>query len=96
METTSSMSFELGKPFDIDVEELMDGIGFCVREDPTTLIFQCLVPSKKWRIETKVVFKEDSILADAINVSGNQEETLTIEATRLQYEVTSLDEDFGH
>ncbi len=89
------MNFELGKPFDIDVEELMDGIGLCVREGPTTLVFQCLVPSKKWKVETRVVFSENSMIADAINVSGNEEESLVIEATRLHYDTTSFEEDSG-
>ena len=43
---------------------------FKTQADDNSLVFQCLVPAKNWKIESRSVFTDDGISSVIVNAAG--------------------------
>jgi hypothetical protein len=56
------------------------------------LVFQCLVPVKNWKIETKAVFNEDGITSIIVNVRDEKVTSMTASRNLFEDSEGFLDE----
>ena len=48
-----------------------------------SLVFQCMIPAKNWRVETRVIFTDAGLDSNSFNVSGESgERSVAMSASR--------------
>ena len=72
VESSSSVTFELGKPYSqIKEEDEAEEVTVCDKIHDNTLLYRSKVPARGWRIETKTVFTDQGITSYVKNVDKN-------------------------